>query len=95
MSLGELLRQFPKGCSLDTLNRETSQRLGRDYCTRTTLRDLQMLERLGLVRNLTTRYGKWLWIETTHLAESPRLSQRITEQLRQTIFSEQGVSRGA
>ena len=45
----ELLRQFSFGCRLSFINQEISERLGERICERTTRRDLEFLERLGLI----------------------------------------------
>jgi hypothetical protein len=45
----ELLRQFRFGCRLTFINQEIAERLGESHCERTTRRDLEFLELLGLI----------------------------------------------
>ena len=56
----ELLRQFRFGCRLQFINWEVGERLGEKICERTTRRDLEFLELIGVVEvERSERTGKY------------------------------------
>jgi hypothetical protein len=69
LTVADLLRGNPNGLRSGQLNRLAGAKLGQ-HSTRTTIRDLRLLERLGQVKH--DESGNWLWNEP----KQPRAKKR-------------------
>lgn len=84
LTTSEILRQFRYGCRLEFLNRETSVRTEDNWHVRTTRRDLEFLESMGLVESQPALDGigvTWHWIES-----APTLSRLAPEKVAEPEF---------
>lgn len=70
---GELLGSLYFGESLAFIHRAVCERTGETWCERTTLRDLELLEEMGLVERLHIGPEvRWRWLRNRKSAWLPR-----------------------